>query len=391
MIVFHAMIAVKRKRFLLFAFLGLFSVTFGSVPNEIIKTQIDSIRKRYDNIGLAVVAVKDSKIVFSETFGYDPQVSNPRKGEPIQKDDYFFIASVSKTFVGTAVMQLVEKGKLSLDDDVNNYLDFSVRNPYFPETLISVRMLLSHRSGLKRNADYSDFSLLNSEINKDYDQFWNNYQPDKGVDYSNLGYVILGAVIEKVSGQRFDEYIEKHILRPLRIHGVWDVSKLGNAKLVHSGQYSKDHYVVHTKTHKVDSQKMSQYVLGYSTSLLNPSAALKISAPDLARYMIMHMNNGKSRRRRRVLTEESEAIMREAQMGTKIGLSFVHFNNVIPGVELIGMNGASYGIHSSMYFHPTDKYGFVVICNGCNSETYADSGLNDEVIRLLYNSLIKED
>ena len=58
--------------------------------------------------------------------------------------------------------------------------------------------------------------------------------------------------------------------------------------------------------------------------------------------------------------------------------------------ELVGMNGANHGIHSAMYFHPEKKYGFVVICNGCNSKSYADSGLNNEVIRMLYNSIIKE-
>ena len=93
---------------------------------------------------------------------------------------------------------------------------------------------------------------------------------------------------------------------------------------------------------------------------------------------------------KRVLSEKSEERMWESQANTSHGLSFVYFNNVIPGEELIGMNGANHGIHSSMYFHPEKKYGFVIICNGCNSKTYADSGLNNEVIRVLYNTFISK-
>ena len=82
--------------------------------------------------------------------------------------------------------------------------------------------------------------------------------------------------------------------------------------------------------------------------------------------------------------------MWEGQNKTVYGLSFVHFLKVIPGEDLIGMNGAGYGNHTSMYFHPEKKYGFVVFCNGCNSTTYADIGLNNEVIRTLYDYFISK-
>jgi CubicO group peptidase (beta-lactamase class C family) len=379
------------RLFSIIIFLGVFSVSFGAAPHGNISGQIDSLRKVYDNIGLSVVVVKDGEIVYSDNFGYNPNPSDPTKGVPIRKKDLFYIASVSKTFVGTAIMQLVERGQLSLEDDVNKYFDFNVRNPNFPKAPITIRMLLSHRSSIKKNVDYDDFDKLNPSLNKDYLQFWNDYMPGSALDYSNLGYVILGAVIEKVSGMRFDDYIQRNILRPLRLRGGYDVGKLGNARFVYPSRYRVDHYVVQKQAYSKDSEKKSQYVLGYSTPILNPAGGMKISAIDLAKYMVMHMNMGMGRRKTRVLTEESEMKMWERQEGTAHGLSFVHFTKVIPGEDLVGMNGANHGIHSSMYFHPEKKYGFVVICNGCNSKTYADSGLNDEVIRMLYNSIIIKD
>jgi hypothetical protein len=80
--------------------------------------------------------------------------------------------------------------------------------------------------------------------------------------------------------------------------------------------------------------------------------------------------------------------MREKQNKTLYGLSFVYFKKVLPGVTLIGMQGGYYGMHTSMYFHPEKKYGFVVLCNGCHSKTKDDVGLNNEVIRMLYDSII---
>lgn len=382
---------LHRTFFLVITFF-LVAVSWGKgvAPYDSINNKIERIRGKYDNIGLAVVVVKNNRIVYSETFGYNPDPSDPTKGVPINPDDIFYIASVSKTFVGTAIMQLVEKGRLSLEDDVNRYLDFSLRNPSFPDVPITIRMLLSHRSSLKKNAHYIDFDKVNPEIAEDTQACFNDYRPGAKAEYSNLGYAILGAVIEKASGQRFDVYVQEHILKPLKLYGGYDVSKLDNTKFVRSCQYNakKACFEVQKKHFDVDTLKFNQYRLGYSTPLLGPAGGLKISANDLAKYMIMHMKDGRKNLFCRVLPKKSEATMRERQNKTAYGLSFVHFKKVIPGVTLIGMQGGKYGMHTSMYFHPGKKYGFVVLCNGCHSKTQDDVGLNNEVIRMLYDSII---
>lgn len=382
---------LHRTFFLVITFF-LVTVSWGKgvAPYDSINNKIERIRGKYDNIGLAVVVVKNNRIVYSETFGYNPDPSDPTKGAPIKTDDIFYIASVSKTFVGTAIMQLVEKGRLSLEDDVNRYLDFSLRNPGFPDVPITIRMLLSHRSSLKKNAHYIDFDKVNPEIAEDTQACFNDYRPGAKAEYSNLGYAILGAVIERVSTQRFDAYVQENILKPLKLYGGYDVSKLDNTKFVRSCQYNakKACFEVKKKHFDVDTLKFNQYRLGYSTPLLGPAGGLKISANDLAKYMIMHMKDGKRNLFCRVLSKKSEATMREKQSKTLYGLSFVHFKKVIPGVTLIGMQGGKYGMHTSLYFHPEKKYGFVVLCNGCHSKTKDDVGLNNEVIRMLYDSII---
>lgn len=382
---------LHRTFFLVITFF-LVTVSWGKgvVTHDGINDQIERIRSKYDNIGLAVVVVKNNRIVYSETFGYNPDPSDPTKGVPINTDDIFYIASVSKTFVGTAIMQLVEKGRLSLEDDVNRYLDFSLRNPRFPDNPITIRMLLAHRSSLKKNAHYMGFDKINPEISEDTQGYFNDYRPGAKAEYSNLGYAILGAVIEKASGQRFDAYVQEHILKPLKLYGGYDVSKLNNTKFVRSCQYNakKACFEVQKKHFVADTLKFNQYRLGYSTPLLGPAGGLKISANDLAKYMIMHMKGGKKNLFCRVLSKKSEATMRERQNKTLYGLSFVYFKKVLPGVTLIGMQGGYYGMHTSMYFHPEKKYGFVVLCNGCHSKTKDDVGLNNEVIRMLYDSII---
>lgn len=375
---------------LFFSILGAFSGTEQKclVPKKIVRNQIETLRKHYGNIGLSVVVVKNNRIVYSDNFGYNPDPTDPSHGKPIRRNDLFYIASISKTFVGTAIMQLVEEEKLSLEDDVNRYLDFNLRNPKFPDTPITIRMLLSHRSSLKKGADYDDFDKINPEKAEDLYAFFNDYPPGKKADYSNLGFVILGAVVEKVTGMRFDDYVQKHVLRHLGLRGGYDVTKLDDSRFVHSCRYKDDGFVVQKKAFSSKENILNHYILGYSTPALRPASGLIISSTDLAKYMMMHINNGKFRWRKRVVAKESEEQMRKGQNRTAYGLSFVHFLKVIPGEDLVGMNGAGYGVHSSMYFHPEKKYGFVVICNGCKSKSYADSGLNNEVIRVLYNEII---
>lgn len=115
--------------------------------------EVKAIMERNNNVGLALVAVNNGQVVLNETYGY----KNLDTKEPIAKDDIFRIASISKSFCATAVMQLVEQGKLSLDQDVSELVGFEVRNPNFPDKVITVKMLLSHTASMSdANGYFSD-------------------------------------------------------------------------------------------------------------------------------------------------------------------------------------------------------------------------------------------
>ena len=174
-----------------------------------VEDRILGYMRDFNCVGLSVVVVKDNTIVYDNTFGYNPNYEDPTERKPIRKGDIYWIASVSKTFVATAIMQLIEKKKLSLDDDVNNYLSFKVRNPQYPNTPITIRMLLSHRSSLNDHQYEYSFNRINPQTNPDYRSLYNNYKPGTDYFYCNLGYNILGAVIENASGLRFDDYIKQ--------------------------------------------------------------------------------------------------------------------------------------------------------------------------------------
>ena len=178
-------------------------------------------------VGSNVVVVKDNKIIYSHSFG----LKNRERGEEMTPNTIFRIASISKSFTATAIMQLVEKGKLDLKADVNKYLDFKVRNPKYPDVPITLEMLLSHTSSLNDSQGYwESFDAVNPATNPDYAKCYNDYRPGTGYEYCNYAFNIMSAVIEKVSGQRFDRYIVQHIMKPLGLKGSHCVDDLDSTR-----------------------------------------------------------------------------------------------------------------------------------------------------------------
>lgn len=348
---------------------------------------------KHQCVGLSFVVVKNNKIVYYDSFGYNPDYSDSTKRKPIKQSDVNYIASISKTFVSTAIMQLKEREKISLDDDVNKYLDFSVRNPHYPDIPITIRMLLTHRSSLNKlngSITFDHFNLLIPERNKDHINCYNNYKPGKEYEYCNYGYVILGAIIEKVSGMRFDTYIDENIMKPMGLYGGFNIEKLDSSRFVKSLKFEKGMFVKQPTAYFPD-KNLKNYVLGFSTPALHPADGMIISSCDLAKFMLMHMNDGMYKNGKRILSKASELEMRKVPDGNKsYGLALAHYDFIIKGVDMIGMTGGARGMHTAMYFDPEKKYGFIVFCNGCNSTSAGDGGLNKLVVKELFKAFIAE-
>lgn len=353
-----------------------------------VNSRILSVLKDHNAVGAAIVFVKDTSIIYTNSFGYNPNFEHPELREAIPTNGVFWLASVTKTFISTAIMQLVEKGMIGLDDDVNTYLPFSLRNPSYPQIPITIRMLLSHRSSLTDKQGSRSFENL---ITKDKTKYAANYTKSRPGDkfvYCNLGYNILGAIIEKVTQERFDKYIQKEITDPLAINGTFDLTKVDPKSLVRSLNYDTAQKKFVSSASVYDYQKakdaLIDYQLGVTTGRLVPAGGMKMSATDLSRFMMMLMKDGELGGKR-ILHKESIGEMYKPQGEDRhYGLALTTYTSIVKNHPLIGMRGGSHGIHSIMVYEPETKMGFVIINNGYDTTAQNGADLNYRIIRILY-------
>ena len=194
----------------------ILSTNLTETLTEKIEPLIEQTMKSYDVPGLALAVAKDGKIVYAKGFG----VKDLRSREPITPDSLFHMASVSKTFVATAIVQLLEQGKIQLDDPVRTYLPyFQLKDPRFKQ--ITIRHLLTHTAGLpyleneNRNFDWDrpeyDSGALERYVRRLHEVKM-IAAPGEQFSYSDMGFEILGDVIAKVSQQSFSDYVKVQFL-----------------------------------------------------------------------------------------------------------------------------------------------------------------------------------
>lgn len=191
---------------------------------------VNNLHKKYNFNGNVLVA-KEGKIIYQGAKGWADYLHR----DSLKINSEFELASITKTFTGTAIMQLVEAGKLSLDDNVKKFF------PNFPYDGITVRLLLPHRSGMMNYVYFIDDiwrkekrnmkkGITNQEVmDVIAEKKPNPYtQPDRVFHYNNSNYMVLGAIVEKVSGMRYSQYMMEHIFKP--------------AGMKHTHVYSKAEY-----------------------------------------------------------------------------------------------------------------------------------------------------
>lgn len=375
-----------RKLFIFFL-LSSFCIFSYCKVSKPLEQEISKIMQKYQAVGISAVVVKDNRICYFQTFGYNPDKNDTTLRKPIPANGIYWIASVSKTFISTSIMQLVEEKMLGLDDDVNKYLKFRVRNPHFEKTPITVRMLLCHRSSINDEHYGWNLDQINPEKGETWRECYNKEKPGSKFFYCNLNYNLLGAIIENVTQMRFDEYIDKKICEPLGLQASYNLTKIDSTHLVWSLSFDKKKKKFKQNRSIYNYQnvedKLATYQLGYSTAGLSPAGGMKISALDLTKWMMVHMNYG-SLEGKRIISKDSELQMWQPQgSDRKYGFAFSQYNKIVRGEHFIGMKGGSHGINSVFVFNPDKKYGFVVICNG-HVPNASGRSINDEIIRVLY-------
>lgn len=348
---------------------------------------IDSLMKTKPVVGLAVAVVKNNRIIYKQSFGY----KNLERNIPLTNDCMFRIASISKSFAATAILQLQEQGKLSIDQDVSKLIGFPVRNPRYPDSLITLRLMMSHLSSINDSQGYFSLDAIHPDKSTKWSDAYSSYAPGTKFNYCNLNYNMIGAIIESVSGERFDQYIYRHILAPLRLTGGYNLDEIDTSRLASIYEYRSDsgRFVLSPGAYASRTKEIAAYQLGYSAPLFSPTGGMKIGAEDLARYMIMHSRQGKYAGKRIISRKSARLMQTPPKPETQYAFAIEHSNKIIPGKLLRGHTGSAYGLHSAMFFQPDEKFGFVLISNGCPpGNTGGVNSFLHQVMGVLYRQLI---
>lgn len=229
-------------------------------------------------------------------------------GRPVRVDDPVRIASISKMVVALGVMRLVEMGKIDLDRDVNAYLGWSLRNPAFPDAPVTMRHLLSHRSGLRDSVDY--IVPLDGDLSQVLAQnaAWESrYPPGDYFRYANINSPLIAAVMEAATGVRFDRLMAQLVLSPLHLDACYNwgagCGTGQRAKAVTllrpNGDIARDAPMngpdpcaIYPATNgSCDVEAL--YKLGKNGSAFSPQGGLRISARDLAIIGQMMLKQGR--------------------------------------------------------------------------------------------------
>ncbi|MCX2561844.1 serine hydrolase [Acetobacter farinalis] len=320
---------------------------------------------------------------------------------PVKQETLFRIASISKVVTTIGLMELVEQGKINLDHDVSDYLGFPLRNPDFPETAITVRMLLNHTSTI-RDADVyvlppgravrEFFDKTHKPGAEDYHfSYHDGHAPGTYFTYCNLCYGLVGTIIERASGERFDRYQKHHVLEPLKIDGGYNVTELDHPERVATlYQHLPAGYeaTVDSPPFKGwNKQALAAYRIGQNGTLFSPQGGLHISLQGLTRLARFMIQRG-TLDGVRVLTPQSIEAMEtptwvfDGKNGTcpyplsAYGLSMFVLSgakdtNGKPDSPYAGYKGGlrghlgdAYGLHSGFWYNPKNGEAYLFAADG---------------------------
>lgn len=377
-----------KKLILSFGLVAVLLATACESQQEKFEKDLGAYLESVESVGLSCVVVKDNQIVYNHNFG----VKDLDTMEPVDDQTMFRIASISKSFTATSIMQLIDKGVLSLKADVSDLVGFPVRNPKFPETVITLEMLLSHTSSINDSEGYFTLDAINPAANPNAANCYNSYEPGCGYEYCNLNFNMAGTILERYSGERFDQYVVKNVLRPLGLYGGYCVDSLDASRFAHLYEMENGVLTRQDEAYEPRSERIANYVMGKDTPVFSPTGGMKISALDLARYMIMHMNYGATPLVKdaegadlRIIPEALSMEMQTPRSSDEnYGLALWVTDKYTPGINLVGHTGGAYGLCSAMFFNPEEKYGFVVTSSGTKSDD-----ILYECVSRMYNYFVK--
>lgn len=310
----------------------------------------------------AVLIFKKDKVIFSKGYGF----SNIEEKRRANKDTLYQIASISKLVTATAIMQLMEQGYFQLDDDINHYLPFRVRNPKYPEKPITFRMLLSHTGSIGDGPAYwNSYTIgestdptipLGNFLTEYFTPNSKSYNPDKNfiasepgtnLAYSNIGFGLLGYLVERISHKPFNEYCRTEIFKPLGMLSTsWFNKNVDRQKTAMPYGY--------------DALRKIYKPIGYYGFPNYPDGLLKTSTSEFMRFISIFINGG--------LTIEGNQFLRPETIEEMLTPQFPNVST-IPAIAwaITGSyhahGGSDPGVSTQVIISKEEKWGAIMFAN----------------------------
>ena len=309
--------------------------------------------KTSDIAGAVVAIVKDGEVLTARGYGY-ADVAAKKPVDP--KLTLFRPGSVSKLFTWTAVMQLVEQGKIDLDADVNQYLDFKI--PPREGKPITMRNLMQHTAGFEEQAKGIISENTKAPGFEALLKAWvpnRVFAPGTTPAYSNYGASLAGYIVQRLSGEPFDGYIDKHIFEPLEMRYSTFRQPL-----------PPELAPLMSKGYRTASEEAQPF------EIVGPAPAGSLSSPgeDMAHFMIAHLQDGEFHGQR-ILSAAAAQMMHNSPLTVlpplnRMELGFFETN--INGREVIGHLGDTEYFHTSLHLFLKENVGFYVSFNSLGRE-----------------------
>ena len=310
-----------------------------------IKSHLKNLEKENNLSGVVLIA-KNGKPIYREAFGF-ANLPDRVKNKPVTK---FNLASINKMFTAMAIMQLVESGKISLQDKVGKYL-LDYPNKTVADS-VTIHHLLTHTSGMQSFwEEYDKLAKVNFKNIADYLPLFADkklaFAPGSDFLYSNSGYMVLGLIIEKVSGQTYFDYVKEHIYKP--------------AKMVNTDAYELANAIPNLATgYTMSLEEPGQWKNNIFTNLYKgtPAGGGYSTADDLLNFANALQNNVLLSKESVTLATSGKVKYREGKYG--YGFEENHIN----GHRIIGHTGGHDGIACELMIYPDLGYTVVILTNG---------------------------
>jgi CubicO group peptidase (beta-lactamase class C family) len=314
-----------------------------------------------DIAGSVVAVVKDGKLLFAKGYGY----SDYEKRVPVSPENTLFRpGSISKLFTWTSVMQLVEQGKLDLDRDVNTYLDFKVPATFGKPT--TLRDIMTHRPGLEETI--KDLFVGSQQDLRPLAQYLpahlphQIYPPGTIPAYSNYATTVAAYIVQRVSGEQFDDYVEAHVIKPLDMaHATFRQPLPDALKPLMSNGY----------------HLASEGTKGFEFVQVAPAGSLSASAESMTHFMIAHLQNGRYGSVQ-ILKPETAVQMHQRQQGWPASMNAMalgFYEESRNGQRIIGHGGDTEWFHSDLHLLLDSNVGFFVSYNSAGKDDVSPRGV----------------